>query len=279
MGAKGTLSLYDYGRKVTSASCDVINICAREIIRDHFNKFIVSGDQNLQNVLELFQNNHNSFINILPVDAIDEESNTLCKTLLGDYMNLVLSFFLLQEEVSRNDSISKTNIENFLNSAESFQKVVNVEDACFWFEDYFWWRGKTRLFCNNTFVLNRHRTKDTQSNDYYSYNYGYNANPYSWYSPNYGEVEDSNNGLTAISAAIDTLTENYCSFEIFKEEESLRYTASLWDNVPCQNTPTTTTTTVRPPEEIIGPEPIIGTNDGSEDFQGGLPDGKNMLQI
>ncbi len=239
-----------------------------------------SGDRNLQNVLELFQTNHNSFVRTLPVDAIDEELNTLCNTLLGDYMNLVLNLFILQEKVSRNDSISQTNLENFLNSAESFHKVVNVEDACFSFEEHFWWRGKTRLLCNNTFVLNRRRTKGTQSNDYYSYNYGYSSNAYPWYSPNYGVFEDNNNGLNAISAAIDTLTENYCSFEIFEEEESLRYTESLWDSVQCQSsTITTTTTTVRPPEGIIGPDPIIGTNDGSEDFQGGLPNGKNMLQV
>ncbi len=147
---------FGFIREIQTASCDVIRSCAQEILQADFSDFMASGEKSLENSLDLFKNEYDAFVGSLPVEL---DRDTPCPLALETCTNLYTALYTLQSEISEGQPISQQSIETLLNAHGRMDKASEVEQACFWFEKYFWWRDEKRFVCTNSFTANQPRNK------------------------------------------------------------------------------------------------------------------------
>ncbi len=231
---------------------------------------MASGQKSLENSLDLFKNEYDDFVGSLPIEL---DRDTPCPLALETYTNLYTALYTLQSEISEGQPISQQNIETLLNAHGRMDKASEVEHACFWFEKYFWWREEKQFVCTNSFTANQPRNKHRSKR--------YSIPPVGprppgppawppdfphgrWNSPNSIESSGESNPLDILKKTSETLTEDYCQFEIFTErQEPQTVVQSFWDKIECKlrTTPPPTQPMTTPP---MTPAPTMVPNPGPE---------------
>ena len=230
---------------------------------------MASGEKSLENSLDLFKNEYDAFVGSLPVEL---DRDTPCPLALETYTNLYTALYTLQSEISEGQPISQQNIETLLNAHGRMDKASEVEQACFWFEKYFWWRDEKRFVCTNSFTANQPRNKH-RSKRYLIPPVG--PHPPSpppawptgfphgrWNTQDSWDSTEESNPLDILKTTSEILTEDYCQFDIFAErQEPQKEVQSFWDKIECKlrTTPPPTQPMTTPP---MTPAPTMAPNPG-----------------
>ncbi len=218
----------------------------------------------MQNLSDTFLTEYNTFVSSLPVE---EPRDTSCQPMLNEYNKLTTELYTLQEHLSRGQPILLKSLETLLDAPTKINKVSEVEDGCFWFEDYFWWRGKKQFVCSPGSAASKHRArKDRYASASYHDSY-YDSYPHGPRGPSgprdpfpgpttppYGfdESLDIHRPLNLLMETSFRLTEKYCQFDILTGDGQIEGIPSFWDRIQCIIAPPTTPIIVAPPPSPTG---------------------------
>ncbi len=246
-GTDGTLLWFDYNREIDLASCDVIKSCVQEILQNDFSEFTALGGKSLQNLLDSFRNEYNSFVSSLPVE---EPANVECYSMLDEYSNLYTDLYTLQDQASGRQPISPESLETFLNAPRTFTKVSEVKNACFWFEDYFWWRGKKQFVCSLGSAASKDRAKNDMPGSHWP------SGPRDWFqgsptTPLYGFDESPYSPYISLKETSFRL-KMYCMFDILTGGRQSEGIPPFWESIQCIIAQPTTPIIVAPPPSPTG---------------------------